>query len=150
MFCLLAVLLYIIAAQEECFDHQPLSQRTSLHSGDKDGFFFFFYKQCHLDRITRLVLRIFSRSHSTSLCFEHFHVVCHVKVSVNDTAPLLEKKEIYSFASSTRRDTERSMMKELKGPLSSSQTRHSPQWPLAKNKKYLLSTVLLFWARCPD
>lgn len=148
MFCLLAVLLYITAAPEECFDHQPLSQRTSLHSGDEDGFFF--YKQCHLDRITSPVLRIFSRSHSTSLCFEHFHVVCHVKVSVNNMAALLEERERYSSPSSTRRDTEGSVMKELKGPLSSSQTRHSPQWPLAKNKKYLLSTVLLFWARCPD
>lgn len=42
MFCLLAVLLYIIVAQEECLDHQPLSQRTLLHSGDGDGFFYLF------------------------------------------------------------------------------------------------------------
>ena len=45
VFCLLAVLLYISSRRrKECLDHQPLSQRTSLHGGDEDGnFFFFFY-----------------------------------------------------------------------------------------------------------
>lgn len=148
MFCLLAVLLYIIAAQEECFDHQPLSQRTSLHSGDKDGFFF-------ISNVTLI--------ESQDWCWGFFPGVTPPRCALNTfmwyvmwrcqltiRLPYWKKKEIYSFASSTRRDTERSMMKELKGPLSSSPTRYSPQWPLAKNKKYLLSAVLLFWARCPD
>lgn len=67
VFCLLPVFLYITVAQEECLDHQSLSQRTLLHSGDGDGFWMDFWvffllllpKQCHLDRITRLVFWIF-------------------------------------------------------------------------------------------
>lgn len=43
MFCLLAVLLYSVVAQEECLNYQSLSQRTLPHSGDEDGFFFYFY-----------------------------------------------------------------------------------------------------------
>lgn len=77
MFCLLAVLLYIIVAQEECLDyHQVLSQRTLLHSREEDGLFFFSNVTLmeSQDGGFRISLGVISPT-----CFEHFHVVCHVR-----------------------------------------------------------------------
>lgn len=83
VFCLLAMLGYIRVAQEECLDHQPLSQRTSLHSGDGDGCYF---EQCHLDGITRRGLRI-SRGVTAAERIERFDVLCHVRCQKRNRFP---------------------------------------------------------------
>lgn len=102
MFCLLAVFLYMAVAQEECLDCQPLSHWTLLHSGDGDGFWMEFF-------VVLLFLFLFFTANvtligsedwcsgilffpSSFLCFQHFHFVCHAKVSFNKKAPILGRK----------------------------------------------------------
>lgn len=98
VFCLLAVFLYITVAQEECLDHQLLSQRTccTLEMEMDFGWILVFFlllrlpKQCHLDGITRLVFWIFL--FFLSLCLERFDMARHVKVSLSKKTSILERK----------------------------------------------------------
>lgn len=128
VFCLLAVLLYIIAAQEEC---SSVSERTLLHSRDEDGPFSP-HMLGHLDRITRM-FRI--SPGVTAPCCALNTLIWHV-MSGSNKPPI---SEIYSLTEAHR--------ETVKGLL---QMRHSPRRPLMKNKEFLPSYVLLFWECNPD
>lgn len=98
MFCLLAVLLFFIAAEEECLDYQPLSQRTLW-----TVIIFLFFLSIFLKKKTKktmspwwnhkIRLQDFSGRHLTELCFEHFDVVCHVRCQLKIRLPNLKKKK---------------------------------------------------------
>lgn len=106
VFCLLAVFLYITVAQEECLDHQSLSQRTLLHTGDGDGFwmdfifffFFFFPSNVTLIESQDWCSGFFFFSLSASSRFDMAH---HVKVSFNKKTSILERKRNIYFLTPT-------------------------------------------------